>query len=134
MIYREFIIRSPESAKAAFALVKANAQAAIDSGSPLRIIITAEEKRRNNDQNRYLWGVVYKTISEQAYVNNRLFSSDVWHETLARKFWICEDVTLPDGEVIVRRKSTSLMSVGDFSLYIEQVRAYAATELGVVFE
>jgi hypothetical protein len=44
-----------------------------------------------------------------------------------------DEVTLPDGEVILKRKSTADMSVRAFAEYMERVTAYAATELGVVF-
>lgn len=133
-MYREFILRSPAHWQAFVSVVKANAKAFADRGEPLRIMLTSEEQRRNVEQNKRLWGYVYKTISEQAWVNGRRFDADVWHEMLARKFGVCDDVTLPDGEVVVVRRSTTKMSVKDFADYMNQVEAYAAAELGVVFE
>jgi hypothetical protein len=40
---------------------------------------------------------------------------------------------LPGGEVITRRMSTTEMSVGTFTEYMQNVEAHAATELGVQF-
>lgn len=132
-LYREFTLRNANVWQALVALVKANAPVFAQKGEPLRVIITSEEKKRNAEQNKFLWGVVYRDISEQAWVNGQQFDKDTWHEFMARKFGVCEDVTLPDGEVVVRRKSTTQMSVGEFSEYINQVQAYAARELGVEF-
>lgn len=132
-LYREFTLRNANVWQALVALVKANAPVFAQKGEPLRVIITSEEKKRNSEQNRFLWGCVYRDISEQAWVNGKQFDKDTWHEFMARKFGVCEDVTLPDGEVVVRRKSTTQMSVGEFSEYITQVQAYAARELGVEF-
>jgi hypothetical protein len=75
-----------------------------------------------------------KHISEQSFVNGQQFDKDVWHEYLARKFGVLEEVTLPDGEIITRRKSTTQMSVSEFGEYMENVESYAAMNLGVVFE
>jgi hypothetical protein len=58
----------------------------------------------------------------------------VWHEFFARKFGVCEDVTLPDGEVVSRRRSTTDMSVSEFTTYMNEVESYAVQSLGVVFE
>jgi hypothetical protein len=133
-LYREFTLRNTNVWSALVALVKANAGTFADKGQPLRVIVTSEEKKRNAEQNRFYWGVILRDITEQAWVDGRQFDKDTWHEYLARKFGVCEDVTLPDGEVIVRRKSTADMTIGEFSTYITQVQAHAAGTLGVQFE
>jgi hypothetical protein len=133
-LYREFTLRDANVWGAFLALVKANAPTFAKKGEPLRVIITSEEKKRNAEQNKFLWGVVYRDIAEQAWVNGQQFDKDTWHEYFARKFGVCEDVTLPDGEIIVRRKSTTQMTVGEFSEYLNQIQAYAAGTLGVEFQ
>lgn len=62
------------------------------------------------------------------------FDKDVWHEHFARMFGVCDEMTLPDGEIILRRKSTTQMTIGEFSDYLQQVQAHAASELSVVFD
>ena len=133
-LYREFPLRSAAVWPSLVAFVKANAQVFAEKGEPLRVIVTADERKRNSEQNRFLWGVVYRDIAEQAWVNGRQFTKDVWHEHCARMFGVCEEMTLPNGEIIIKRKSTAEMSVGEFSIYMTQVQAYAAGELGVQFE
>lgn len=132
--YREFQLRSPSVWTSVLAFVKANAQACLEKGEPLRVIVTSDEKKRNAEQNRFYWGVALRDISEQAWVDGKQFDKDTWHEYFARMFGVSEELTLPDGEIITRRKSTSQMTVGEFSTYVNQVQAWAANNLGVEFE
>ncbi|MGI4812123.1 MAG: recombination protein NinB [Janthinobacterium lividum] len=134
VLYKEFRLSRASVWTAVVAFIKANAKAFADRGEPLRIIVTAEEKQRNAQQNKLYWGGVLRYIAEQAWVDGRQFSADTWHEHYARMYGECEDVTLPDGEIIVRRKSTTKMTVGEFSGYIDRVRAHAAMNLGVEFD
>lgn len=133
VLYREFTLSGTHVWSALVALVKANAPVFAERGEPLRIIVTSEERKRNAEQNRFYWGVVLRDIAEQAWIEGRQFDKDTWHEYFARKFGICEDVTLPDGEIIARRKSTTAMSVHEFSEYLNQIQAHAAGGLGVEF-
>lgn len=132
-LYREFVLRGPGPAQAMVQFVKSNAKACNDRGKPLRVIVTEEEERRRLQQNRFYWGGVITRIAEQAWVDGQQFSKDAWHEYFGRQYGVCEDVTLPDGEVVTRRLSTSDMSVKDFAEYCEKVQAHAATEYGVEF-
>jgi hypothetical protein len=98
------------------------------------VIVTAEEKQRNAAQNRLYWGAILRAIAEQAWVEGRQFDKDAWHEYFARLYGVSDELTLPDGEIILRRKSTSQMSVGEFSTYLNQIQAFAANTLGVEFD
>ncbi|KVV22326.1 recombinase [Burkholderia multivorans] len=133
-LYREFTLKNGGVWSALVAFVRANAPTFASKGEPLRVIVTAEERQRNQQQNRFYWGAVLKQISEQAWVEGRQFDKDAWHEYFARKYGVCDELVLPDGEIITRRKSTTQMSVGEFSTYLNQIQAYAAGELGVEFE
>lgn len=132
-LYREFVLRGPTIWQGLVSFVRANAKACNDRGTPLRVIVTEEEERRRLQQNRFYWGAVITRIAEQAWVDGQQFSKDAWHEYYGRLFGVCEDVTLPDGEVVTRRLSTADMTVGDFSEYCERVQAHAAAEFGVEF-
>ncbi|MEK6418440.1 MAG: recombination protein NinB [Burkholderia gladioli] len=133
-LYREFILRNGNVWSNLVALVRANAKAYNDRGEPLRVILTSEERKRNAEQNRFYWGAVLKAISEQAWIEGRQYDKDAWHEFFARKYGPLEEIAIPGGENVVRRMSTTLMSVGEFSTYLNQIQAYAANELGVEFE
>jgi len=133
-MYREFVLRNPDVWTAFCAVIKGNAQAFADKGTPFRIILTNDSAKRNELQNRRYWGYLLKHISEQSFVNGQQFEKDVWHIYLAKKFGISEEIVLPDGEIVVNRKSTTQMSVSEFGEYMENVQSYAAMNLGVVFE
>lgn len=133
-IYREFVLRSPSVWQGLVAFIKANAKACMGAGKPLRLIVTQDEKKRNREQNRRYWGYLLQTIAESAWVDGKQFDKDTWHEYFARKHGICDEVILPGGEIVTRRKSTTQMSVGEFSEYMQRVEADAASELGVEFE
>jgi hypothetical protein len=133
-LYREFTLKNGGVWNAVVAFIKANAPVFADKGEPLRLIVTAEEKQRNAAQNRFYFGAVLKQVSEQAWVDGKQYDKDTWHEYFARKYGILDELTLPDGEIITRRKSTTQMSVGEFSEYLDNVQAYAGETLGVQFE
>ncbi|VXB24375.1 NinB protein [Burkholderia sp. 8Y] len=134
ILYREFLMHTPGVGHHLVAFLKANCGAYAERGEPLRVIVTAEEKQRNAQQNRFYWGGILKQIAEKAWVDGRQFDKDAWHEFFARKFGVLDELVLPDGEIVTRRKSTTQMSVGEFSEFIEQVQAYGSGELGVEFD
>jgi hypothetical protein len=133
-LYREFTLKNGGVWNAVVAFIKANAPIFADKGEPLRLIVTAEERQRNQQQNRFYFGAVLKQVSEQAWVDGKQYDKDTWHEYFARKYGILDELTLPDGEIITRRKSTTQMSVGEFSEYLDAVQSYAGGTLGVTFE
>ncbi|WP_043172710.1 recombination protein NinB [Bordetella bronchiseptica] len=132
-LYREYVLHGPNQAQAVWQMLKNNAAAKAKQGKPLRVIVTEAEHKRGLQQNRFYWGAVITRIADQAWVDGQQFSKDAWHEFYGRLFGICQDVTLPDGEVVTRRISTAEMNVGDFSDYCERVQAHAAAEFGVEF-
>ncbi|MBN3757198.1 recombinase [Paraburkholderia sp. Tr-20389] len=133
-LYREFTLRNGGVWNAVVAFIKANAPTFADKGEPLRLIVTAEERQRNAQQNKFYWGAVLKQIAEQAWIDGKQFDKDTWHEYFARKYGVLDELILPDGEIITRRKSTTQMSVGEFSEYLNRIQAHATGELGIEFE
>lgn len=133
-IYREFHLRDISVWNAFVAFVGSNAKAMAEAGTPLRLIITGSDTKRNSVQNKRYWGFVLKAIADQAWVDGKKFGADVWHEFFARKFGVCEDVTLPGGEVVTKRRSTTDMTVAEFTEYMGNVEAHAMSHLGVTFE
>ena len=133
-IYREFTLRDKNVWHNLCAFVAANAKACLERNKPLRIIVTQSEAKRRSEQNAFYWGAVITQIAEQAWVSGRQFSKETWHEMYARMFGVCEDITLPNGEVVTKRLSTTEMTVSQFAEYMQQVQAHAAIEYGVFFE
>ncbi|WP_186158964.1 recombination protein NinB [Burkholderia gladioli] len=133
-LYREFVIRNGSIWSNVVAFVRANAKVFADRGEPLRVIVTAEERKRNSEQNRFYFGVVLRDISAQAWVDGQQFGKAAWHEYFATQYGVMEEMRLPFGEIVLRRKSTTDMTVGEFSTYMNQIQAYAANTLGVEFD
>lgn len=95
-----------------------------------RWVLTVARRKRTSKQNRRYWGGgVLAQIAAQATSGGRLYSVEVWHEQFKRQFIGVEE--LPNGDV-VGKSSTELDTV-EFSLFCDQVEAYAATELDVTF-
>ena len=125
--------------------VKHNAIAAIRAahigdGETLVVRIEPEEKSRSHRQNRYLWGVVYKTIVDNDpgfFVNDavdalrkaaKLSTVDVVHEYCKARFLPSAD--LPGLQITVA-PSTAKLPRKEFQDYVEAIRRWAADELQV---
>lgn len=95
-----------------------------------RFVLTIKRRTRTDRQNRRYWGNgILKQIAEQAAVNGKLYPAEIWHEQFKRQF--IGVFELPSGEVI--GKSSTKLTTKEFCDFSDQVEAYAATELGVVF-
>ena len=67
-LYREFVLKDQSVWKTFVAFIQANVSAMKQAGTPLRLIVTSAETKRNAEQNKRYWGFVLKTIAEQAWV------------------------------------------------------------------
>lgn len=133
-LFREFVVRTPDVALALAAYLKQHAGRAAANGRPLRVLVVEAEQPRTIAQNKRYFGYLLKAIAAQGWVDGRQFSAAVWHDHLAEEFGVIEEVVMPNGEIRTRRKSTTEMSVAEFSEFMQRVEAYAATELGVRFD
>jgi hypothetical protein len=95
-----------------------------------RWVLTVKKRKRTARQNRRYWGRgVLAQIAEQATVNGRLYSAEVWHEQFKRQFIGYKE--LPNGQIV--GESSAGLSTAEFCEFCDKVEAHAATELGVVF-
>ena len=96
--------------------------AALPDSRAWAIEVKEWRERKTDQQSRYLWGVVYRTIAD--FIG---CTTDDVHRDLGRLF-------LFDGEAhgIARVRSPTKMDVAEMGNYIDQVIAWAATELGVI--
>jgi hypothetical protein len=86
--------------------------------------------KRSKLQNARYWGRgVLAQIAEQATVGGRLYDAESWHEMFKRKF--IGVIELPDGSVV--GKSSTDLTTAEFCKFCDEVEAFAATELGVLF-
>ena len=126
-------------------LVRGNAiralQSAVIGGDEIMVVrIEPEEKKRTLRQNKYLWGVVYKTIVDNDpgyFVNDavdalrktaRLSAAEVVHEFCKARFLPSAD--LPGLQITVA-PSTAKLPRKEFQEYVEAIRRWAADELQV---
>ena len=103
----------------------------------LSVVIQPEEDMKTVQQGNYLWGVVYKEISEQAQIGGEKYSQQAWHELCKRQY-------LPRKKTVTRVAgrarpvvsttigTTKGIGIRKMSTYIEQCLAFGA-ELGVKF-
>lgn len=92
-------------------------------GKTVEVTIEERKKRRSNNQNSYYYGVVLKMIADYCgYRTNEEITGI--HEELKRMF-------LPKIGKLNIVKSTSSLNTAEFTDYIENIRLWAAQELGV---
>lgn len=137
---RKILVVSPAQLSTAVAVLKT---VPVDAANPIEIRIGEQVKGRNKDQNALMWAGPLRDIANQAYVNGKTYSEDVWHEHFKREFLPEEADTeltregyqkwryLPSGERILKASTGDLTTKG-FSIYLEQIYAYGAS-LGVQF-
>ena len=77
-----------------------------------------KKQTRSQAQNSYMWGVVYKIISDETG-----YTPDECHQLMAKQFLAYES----QGEMFV--KSTTRLNTKEMEDYLENVRRFATTEL-----
>lgn len=130
---REFKITSEAAITAIDLILRSNWKPLHEAGETLHVIISSAQEKRRAQQNKYYWRVVIQSIASQAWVEGRQFSEEAWHEYMADRYGIKRDITLPDGSIVLKRLSTTEMTVKDFSEYTTKCEAYGALELGIKF-
>lgn len=104
----------------------------------LRVTVEPEEDAKSVQQGKFLWGVIYPEISQQARIGGQQYTVDAWHE-------LCKRQHLPrvtKKTYVAGRKrpvvtttigTTKGIGVRKMSKFIEKVIAFAVTDLGVMF-
>lgn len=108
------------------------------AGHRLHVHVSLYDDAKTDRQRRYYHGVVLKSIAEQAKPNGTSYPLAVWKEYFRDKHLGFKRVTFTDplsGKKSRRRVrlSTEDLGVRRYSQLIEQVTAFAVTELGVRF-
>ncbi len=119
----------------------------VDAARPLEVVVREEKKARKLDQNALYWAGPLRDIAEQAWVQGRQYSAEVFHEHFKREFLPDPDradcdlshvkdgfskwSTTPGG-ICVLIGSTTGLTVRGMAAYLEQVYAYGES-LGVQF-
>jgi NinB protein len=132
------ICTTREAAHAAINAGYAQAKVLLALGRDVAITIAEHEDDRSVAQNRYYWGPCLTEISEQAVVGGQRWTVDAWHELFKRQFigYGIKKVKVAGRKkatVIRSLKSTTDLTVRQFSDYLDKLQAFAAAELGVLF-
>jgi hypothetical protein len=109
------------------------------AGKAVEVSVKESEDERSLRANRFYWGYVLKTIAHQASIGGQRYQAEAWHELFKRQFLGYE---VKKATVAGRRKklvtrtlrSTSKASVRQFVAYLEQIMAFAATDMGVAWQ
>lgn len=92
------------------------------------IVLETLKKGRSNQQNRYMWGVVYERISEDTG-----YTKDEVHAIMGQMFlrnWIVIEGKNGPKEVEFVRSTTSL-TTAEMEKYLSQIREWASIERGL---
>jgi hypothetical protein len=90
---------------------------------PWEITVKPYEKKRNNGQNALYWKLCTLIGSEIGY------SKDEMDTILTRKF-LAPSIVEYEG-MTIEKYSTSHLKVAEFSTFLEQIHAFAASDLGI---
>ena len=123
-----YTIRNAAILGNAIQFAQATWEAMSQTKHPLVIEFKPESTKRNLQQNKYYWAIL-RQIEEQAWIEGRQYSSEVWHEAAKRKF--IGIVDLPGGGGMAM--SSADLSTQEFAEYVTRVICWANTELGVTF-
>ncbi len=94
-------------------------------GQDVRLTFSQPTKTRSNQQNRYYWGCVLTFIAAETG-----HTTEEIHEYCKAAFMPRAFIKLGGHEKRVT-KSTTTLSTDEFEEYLDQVRAFAATELSI---
>lgn len=132
------ICTTREAAHAAINAGYAQARVLIALERKVRVTVEEAEDDRSVQQNRYYWGPCLTEISEQAMVGGQRWTVDAWHELFKRQFigYGIKKVKVAGRKkvtIIRALKSTTELTVRQFSDYLDKLQAFAAADLGVRF-
>jgi hypothetical protein len=135
----ELLLSSPQQAhtalKDAWKYIKPN----LFGGRKLILKVVDYEEEKTAQQRKFLHGYIYTEIAKQAVVEGRKYNLAVWKNYFREKYLGDEviEVLNPMTGVITKqvvRVSTESLGVRGYNKLIEQVTAFATTELGVRFD
>jgi NinB protein len=132
-------LHSPEQAHKAIADIWLKVKASLLAGRKQVLTVTDFQDNVSTQQRKYYHGFVLNEIAKQASIAGRKYNLQIWKEHFRDKFLGDEVVTEinPMTGVEARRlirKSTEGLGVKGYNLLIDQVTAFAVTELHVNFD
>jgi hypothetical protein len=107
-------------------------------GKVMQVTACEAEDNRSVLANRYYWGFVLKDISEQGAIEGQRWAVEAWHELFKRQFlgYRVRKFKVAGSKrvrVVRELRSTTDLKTRAWHKYLDQLMAFAANELGVVF-
>lgn len=95
----------------------------VETGNGYELVLRPLKSKRSVDQNKRYWKMLLE-LADVAWVGDRQYSKDAWHEYFKREFIGIEE--LPGGGQI--GISTTKLTVEEFGNYMTQIEAWAAAQ------
>jgi len=94
----------------------------------LDVIIRKPSRNRTLSQNNYLWGVCYKIIGDELG-----YDVEEIHEIMKQRFLKRQkDITFKGKNITLEKTlSTTKLSTAQFNQYVDKVKMFASSELGI---
>jgi hypothetical protein len=93
------------------------------TGRRVEVVVRELRRTRSHRQNRYYWGVVIALLAEHCG-----YEPEEMHEALKLQFL---RVPADEDHPLETVRSTARLKTSEFEVYLEQIRRWAATEMGV---
>jgi len=90
-------------------------------GKSVQVVVRLWRKNRSNQQNRFLWGVIYQLISDSTG-----YTREEVHDAMRLLFLKDESRAIPT------LKSTTALSTTEMNEYWAQIQQFAAEKLNIV--
>lgn len=134
---RKFILATPADWQRFVAFMRATLAPLAEQERYLQVVVSEYKASRSNEQNAYMWVGVLAPVAEQCRVRGERFTDEVWNVHF-KKLFLPETnakgmdkwMYLPNGERELMMSTTDL-NHAEMTEYLNQITAYAATELGV---
>lgn len=96
------------------------------------ITITPNRKTRSNQQNAYLWGIVYPAVLFGLQdAGWEITDEEQVHEYCKQAFAAREVINKDTGEVLSLPNSTARMQTAEFNVYVDKIKAFALEYLNL---
>jgi hypothetical protein len=82
------------------------------------------QMKRSSEANRRYWLLIH-AIADKLKPQGQQYSAEVWHEYAKQRFLGADDVTLPNGKVMTRAKSSAELDKAAFAEYMTAVEEWA---------
>jgi hypothetical protein len=137
ILVRKFVFFTAADWQRFLAFMRANLAPMAEQERHLQAVVSEYKATRSNEQNAYMWVGILEPTAEQAWTSGQRFDAEIWN-VHCKKLFLPEVnakgmdkwMYLPNGERELMM-STSDLNHAEMGVYLNQIAAYAATDLGV---